>query len=383
MSILAFPAGLPAPNSMSFGLAANTQSGGRSPFDGTEQTLALPGDRWAAELRWHDLEEPEWRILQGFLAGLQGRTGRFTWAPCKMPRKGDAAAGDGLGPRILAAGQTGKVITTTGWDGPAGHVFRTGDLVGWLNPAGRAQLHMVTADVPSADPTSTNLQARSTSIVPGGGTYGIGTNTVDLGAVADPRGGTSARRLGSTTGTGSNAYLARASTLAVNPGTTYALSVGLRLNAGALTGRYLTVDEYNNGTLLARSSGAPLSGSGVSAGWRRLSRAFTTRPDTNRLQVYWLDGPTTGTEYDVDGCQIEPRATATALIETGATAGTRTQSIAVPIVPAIRRSPNADTPLILVNPAAVWMLTQDRVLPDYEPGPRGFSVTLPIEEAIY
>ena len=157
MAILSFPAGIRNPTSVQFGLAANTQSGGRSPFDGTEQTLALPGDRWVAEIRWARLPEAEWRIMQAFLANLRGRAGRFTWGPgAFMPRKGTRPGDGGLGPRIAAV-STGRVIRTKGWSTTpgSGFTFRRGDLFGYLDPAGRPMLHMATEDNgPAGDGTA-------------------------------------------------------------------------------------------------------------------------------------------------------------------------------------------------------------------------------------
>lgn len=146
MTILTFPTEVPAPSDMSFGLVANTQSGGRSPFDGTEQTLELPGSRWAAELRWRDLDVAEWRALTAFVDKLGGRAGRFTWSPiARFPVRGAGPLGGT--PLVGAAGQTGKSLATYGWNGGNGTVvLRTGDMIGYTDPTGRSMLHRVTAD---------------------------------------------------------------------------------------------------------------------------------------------------------------------------------------------------------------------------------------------
>jgi hypothetical protein len=141
MTVLTFPAAIPAPNSMTLGLAANTQSGGRSPLDGTEQTLELPGARWVAELRWQALEEAHWRALSAFVARLGGRAGRFTWSPiARFPRRGTATGT----PLVNGGAQTGKSLATDGWG--TGTAFLAGDLVGWLDPTGRSVMHQVVAD---------------------------------------------------------------------------------------------------------------------------------------------------------------------------------------------------------------------------------------------
>lgn len=118
---------------------ANTQSGGRSPFDGTEQTLEQPGTRWAATLAWEGLTLPEWRRLLAFLTRLNGPAGRFTWAP-PLARQGTRTGGV-----VAGAGQTGTSLATSGWTG-TGLALAEGDLVGWLDPTGRPALHMVVAD---------------------------------------------------------------------------------------------------------------------------------------------------------------------------------------------------------------------------------------------
>lgn len=133
---------IPVPNDFSMGLAANTQSGGRSPFDGTEQTLELPGARWVAELRWRNLDIAEWRTLTAFVAALGGRAGRFWWpVESRFPRRGTA----GGTPLVNGAGQTGRTLLTDGWG--AGTAFLMGDIFVYVDPAGRPIMHQVTADV--------------------------------------------------------------------------------------------------------------------------------------------------------------------------------------------------------------------------------------------
>ena len=144
MAILNWPAALRNPNSARLALAANTQSGGRSPFDGTEQTLELPGSRWVAELRWANLPESQWRIMQAFIVSLGGRAGRFRWGPTHMPRRGTRPT---AGPVTIAAGQVGKAVFTSGWAGSGPLAFLAGDLVGWVDPTGRDVFHMITADI--------------------------------------------------------------------------------------------------------------------------------------------------------------------------------------------------------------------------------------------
>ena len=141
MAILSWPGGIPAPNDFSFGLAANTQSGGRSPFDGTEQTLELPGARWVAELRFRHLDLAQWRTLDGFIVRLGGRAGRFTWAPPR-PRRGVATVPSAV---TMTGGQTAgsASLSVTGFaTGGTAVAWEAGDLLGWTDGTGRAALHM-------------------------------------------------------------------------------------------------------------------------------------------------------------------------------------------------------------------------------------------------
>jgi hypothetical protein len=143
MTILTPPAVFNLPSRLTFAPVANTQSGGRSPFDGTEQTLRQPGERWGATLGWDGLTQAEWRPLMAFLAQLGGRAGRFTWSP-PFPRR---ASGLGAsGPIVAGAGQTGASLALSGWQASA-QAFLAGDLLSWTDAAGRRRLHMATADV--------------------------------------------------------------------------------------------------------------------------------------------------------------------------------------------------------------------------------------------
>jgi len=140
-TILTPPTAFATPSSFKLTPAANTQSGGVSPLDGTEQTLEQPGARWAATLTFEGMPEAEARAIFAFLAFVGGRAGRFTWSP-PLPRRGTATSAGGLGPRVRTAGQTGNILRTTGWAG-SGFVFEAGDLFGATDTTGRARMLMV------------------------------------------------------------------------------------------------------------------------------------------------------------------------------------------------------------------------------------------------
>lgn len=142
MPVYAWPAAI-LPSRFRIELVANSQSGGRSPFDGTEQTLELPGARWAADLSFEGLPSEEHRPFLAFLTALRGRAGRFDWR-VPLPRQGVA----GGTPVIRQAGLTGVVVRTSGWG--AGVAVVPGDFVGWTDPTGRPALHQVTGDANEA-----------------------------------------------------------------------------------------------------------------------------------------------------------------------------------------------------------------------------------------
>lgn len=144
MPIPSWPAAL-LPSSYQLHPAANTQSGGRSPFDGSEQTLEQPGMKWVAKLTFDNLTLAEGRLMAAWLAGLRGRAGRFYWGPPAWGPRGTAGT-DGGAVVLNGAGQTGTLVAFRGWPASRTQVLYPGDYVTWLDPAGRPQLHIVTSD---------------------------------------------------------------------------------------------------------------------------------------------------------------------------------------------------------------------------------------------
>lgn len=139
------------PTSYDLFVSFNTQSGGVSPFDKSEQTLEMPGGKWVARLQFDGLDLAEGRRLSAFVNGLRGRAGRFWWSPPAWPQRGTSIANN-LSARIFVANQTGVLLQTTGWRTLQPNIFLPGDLLSWLDPNGRPQLHQVTGDGALPDP---------------------------------------------------------------------------------------------------------------------------------------------------------------------------------------------------------------------------------------
>lgn len=143
MTILTFPT-IRRPSGASYRLRGNTQSH-RSPLDGTEQTLEMPGAVWELTASWESLGTDDQRVLAAFLADLRGGAGRFTYSPAVWaPRR---ATGGGT-PLVNGGGQSGKQLATDGWASGV-QVARAGDWLSFDDTSGRRRLHMVTADAMS------------------------------------------------------------------------------------------------------------------------------------------------------------------------------------------------------------------------------------------
>lgn len=146
MTILTFPtlnaSGVArGPHIAQMQVVANTQSL-TSPFDGSVQTIANPGQRWRFGLQYRDLPVGDWRTLMAFIASLGGRAGRFTFSPPHNRRRATATISGTV--RVMGAGQTGATLAIDGLPNSV-VVFEAGDWISFPNSASRPQLHQVTA----------------------------------------------------------------------------------------------------------------------------------------------------------------------------------------------------------------------------------------------
>jgi hypothetical protein len=114
-----------------------------SPFDGSRQTIAMPGAKWHGTMVWGPMPPYNWRVLGAFLSSLQGSAGRFTythpmvWRRCLNPV---SAIGS---PVVNGGSQTGSTLVTNGWT-PYATIFVPGDFFSFVDPTGRPRMHQVT-----------------------------------------------------------------------------------------------------------------------------------------------------------------------------------------------------------------------------------------------
>lgn len=150
-----------------------------------------------------------------------------------------------------------------------------------------------------------NRQTNSTNIVPGGGTYFIGSGTTNLGAVSDPAAGTAARRLGSSSSVGANTYISQ-NVILTRGNLNYVFSMQARSNAAAATrGNLLVVHERNAFNQLTVKLGPSLVTGGVNGSWNTFTSSIITNPDTVSVTVYWIAGFQTGAEFDIFDLQYK------------------------------------------------------------------------------
>lgn len=80
MPTLAFPVLSRGPSSLAWSLVSKTMTH-TSPLSGATRTLSLPGAVWKVTATWPALVGDERRVVEGWLAALGGRAGRFTFSP--------------------------------------------------------------------------------------------------------------------------------------------------------------------------------------------------------------------------------------------------------------------------------------------------------------
>ena len=129
MPTLNFPTLSRGPAQLSWSLVSKTMTH-TSPLSGATRTLALPGAVWKFSAVFTSLSGDERRTVEGWLASLNGRAGRFFFSPPEywLPR-GSARTATVNGP--LQTGSTLALLTTASATLAAGDFLQlpTGQLV--------------------------------------------------------------------------------------------------------------------------------------------------------------------------------------------------------------------------------------------------------------
>ncbi len=115
-----------------------------SVFTGSQQVQRGLNEMWLVTVVLPPMRRPKAEPWLATLLGLGGRAGTFLLGdPDGRVPQGSAA---GL-PRVSGAGQTGRVLVTTGWE-PSDLVLKAGDYI-QLGAGGSARLHKVVTDAVS------------------------------------------------------------------------------------------------------------------------------------------------------------------------------------------------------------------------------------------
>lgn len=126
------------PQSVVWGFEANGTAH-RSPGTGIVQTQSLPGGRWITTITWRLAAETEARVMEAWIAKLDGMANRaLLW---NMRRELARGALGGT-PLVAGAGQTGMLLNIDGATPGVTNWLREGDMVGL-----GGYLYMSAADV--------------------------------------------------------------------------------------------------------------------------------------------------------------------------------------------------------------------------------------------
>lgn len=121
MAVKDFPANI-SPDAEEWTLTYNTQTF-ESDLNGAMQMAELPGARWSVSMTFSNRQGKSARALQGFLAGLKGRAGRFWVIPTNWQPYGNP---DGAG-EVATAASGGTTIETSGWTADIAELLCAGD----------------------------------------------------------------------------------------------------------------------------------------------------------------------------------------------------------------------------------------------------------------
>lgn len=134
-----------APNVVDTGILSNSKSF-ESPLSKFVQTAARDGTRLALSQRFSDLVGAERRIMQAFLARMNGQENRALIYDHTYHGARGALGGT---PVVDGANQKGKSISIRDMTADVVGIFRAGDQIAFLNANGNYELKFVLSDADS------------------------------------------------------------------------------------------------------------------------------------------------------------------------------------------------------------------------------------------
>lgn len=120
-TILSWPQSI-VPATLGWQLVSNSKTF-TSTFTGSVQTVRFPGSRWRCSMSFNNLTDEQARILEAFVAELDGESGRVKisdWARSGLTQRGK--------PKVSQPNQSGKLLESKNWL-PNSIVLRTGDYI--------------------------------------------------------------------------------------------------------------------------------------------------------------------------------------------------------------------------------------------------------------
>lgn len=120
-TILSWPQSI-VPATLSWQLVSNSKTF-TSTFTGSVQTVRFPGSRWRCSMSFNNLTDEQARVLEAFVAELDGESGRVKisdWARSGLTQRGK--------PKVSQPNQSGKLLESKDWL-PNSIVLRIGDYI--------------------------------------------------------------------------------------------------------------------------------------------------------------------------------------------------------------------------------------------------------------
>jgi hypothetical protein len=188
MTVYVFP-GI-APTTVDIDILSNTKTF-LSPLSGAAQTAVRAGTRLTFSQRFANLYGQERRIMQAFIARMNGQTHR---ALIYDHSYGTARGALGGTPVVDGAGQTGTTLNIRGMTPSVTNILRAGDQFSYLNSRGFYELKLVLSDADSDGSGELSLDiAPGIHHSPADGAAIVTTNPAGTFMLASPRTGWSNR----------------------------------------------------------------------------------------------------------------------------------------------------------------------------------------------